>query len=50
MRYKHFPTTVLHNTEISDKEKFHYMLKQEDLFIFGGLKYNSLHDIRSGRK
>ena len=33
MRDKHFPPTVLHNTEISDNEKFHYMLKQEDLFI-----------------
>ena len=33
MRDKHFPPTVLYNTEISDKEKFHYMLKQEDLFI-----------------
>ena len=44
---KHFPPTVLHNTEISDKEKFHYMLKQEDLFmtakfIFDAFEYRKV--------
>ena len=32
LRDKHLPITVLDNIEISDKEKFHYILKQ-DLFM-----------------
>ena len=32
MRDKHFPPSVLYNTEISDKEKF-LLLKQEDIFM-----------------
>ena len=47
MRDKHFPPTVLYNTEISDKEKFHYMLKKEDLFmtakfIFDAFEYRKV--------
>ena len=47
MRDKHFPPTVLDNTEISDKEKFHYILKQEDLlmtakFIFDAFEYREV--------
>ena len=57
---KHFPPTVLYNTEISDKEKFHYMLKQGDLFmtakfIFDAFEYrkvtlevtNIIHSMKS---
>ena len=46
MRDKHFPPTGLHNTEISDKEKFHYMLKQEDLFMTAKFIFDAFENIK----